>query len=688
MASRDPHALLPRHATLSQAAKWHIPTMAFNARGEGGRPSMQSILQGIKSLPGHATPFVGFVEAHSLLLAGTAESLSGVFQQMARGRLPREVALVARARMADHFADVQDAVAGIAAARHDLTAAEHFVASLGQLPLGSSVEHTLVLAPRRAVEAALATGESHEHVGSSSQLAAALVRQGVFMVDATDTIDAVHWRAAGGTKAAPKAESALSLALPGPDGAQGVVVDMDRLTLATGVEEAEGGAIRVHRRPALVAPDSPEGVGAEEEVLRVHVNAHHDIDVVDGKAKVTPAPPPTPPADKVEDREQQDKVGEGEGPATAPGACSGPHSMAEVPVVGELVGKHGKCLEGETSETLLTVFTTLMMREKEDLEDEHTKQKLQIQRNVLNALASLRPRIATVVFTDNEHLAKMATGVGATVVTEGYRRVHFGIPRLLDMYRWVAEHSSAPMYGYMNGDILFGPGLLDAVELLLEAVAEGRVGHRAIIMGQRYNVRMPFPLPPDHADNVPPDMPLAELGATVDRLKQRGRLFQTDAEDYFFITRDAWNLDHIPDFVPGRRMYDNWLIDHAYRDMLVRLDITHCVWAVHLSGTDGDKAGLNAERVEPNFNGGLTAPYIGGLDKGTTTNANYRLRCGGDGLSMTHVPGNERSGERGPPWSGLRYDGHHDPLHGKTFKCKTPPAKGELVKPEHGCTYV
>ena len=60
-------------------------------------------------------------------------------------------------------------------------------------------------------------------------------------------------------------------------------------------------------------------------------------------------------------------------------------------MVGQLIPRRQHCLPGETEETLLTAFTTLMMRGKADMGDAHTAQKVLIQRNVLRGLAALSP---------------------------------------------------------------------------------------------------------------------------------------------------------------------------------------------------------------------------------------------------------------------------------------------------------
>jgi len=72
----------------------------------------------------------------------------------------------------------------------------------------------------------------------------------------------------------------------------------------------------------------------------------------------------------------------------------------------------------------------------------------------------------------------------------------------------------------------------------------------------------------------------------------KGKLFRPNAIDYFLYSRGAEDWPHIPDFVVGRRVYDNWLVDHAFRDPKVDLiDTSSTVLALHLTAKDGNQAG-------------------------------------------------------------------------------------------------
>jgi len=123
--------------------------------------------------------------------------------------------------------------------------------------------------------------------------------------------------------------------------------------------------------------------------------------------------------------------------------------------------------------------------------------------------------------------------------------------------------------------------LLDTLQTLRkgwqQAVAAGKT-KGLMLVGRRTNVDY-------QGQELSSDQAATELG-------RRGELFQTNAMDYFLYSRGAEDWAHIPDFVVGRRAYDNWLVEHAYDDARVDLvDASNTVLALHLSAKDGMFAG-------------------------------------------------------------------------------------------------
>lgn len=75
-------------------------------------------------------------------------------------------------------------------------------------------------------------------------------------------------------------------------------------------------------------------------------------------------------------------------------------------------------------------------------------------------------------------------------------------------------------------------------------------------------------------------------------LSKKGKFFRNDAEDYFIYSRGSRDWNMMPNFVVGRRAYDNWLVDNSYHDSQMDLiDASNTITALHLTCADGPFAG-------------------------------------------------------------------------------------------------
>ena len=73
--------------------------------------------------------------------------------------------------------------------------------------------------------------------------------------------------------------------------------------------------------------------------------------------------------------------------------------------------------------------------------------------------------------------------------------------------------------------------------------------------------------------------------------KKYGRLFRTDAEDYFLVAFNDFPWNRVPDIVIGRPGYDNFLVGRAIQEDVTVVDATATLLAFHQTGSDGDSAG-------------------------------------------------------------------------------------------------
>ena len=348
--------------------------------------------------------------------------------------------------------------------------------------------------------------------------------------------------------------------------------------------------------------------------------------------------------------------------------CTRPHVLRGHAHLSSLLPAHSTRVIGETPTTLLTVFTTLVPRRNQT--SPQAQQKNTIQSSVIRALAALRPHVALVVFTDDSGIAQEVQDLGAAAVTGGFRTAPYGAPYLRDMYAWVQQHSQSPLYGFMNADILFGPDLVDAVDVVLRGIANGTLGKRVLVTGRRFNVEMPLPFAEGHAWSVPKGASASDVSRIHHSMRNSANVFLPQAMDFFFITRGTWNWSAIPDFAPGRATYDTWLSDHSFRDLVPRVEISRCVWPQHLSGSDGHFSGSSTDLPYHDFNERQAKTRVGGTERGSMEHAEWRLQAGGGSGACQLVPGTGQvrvGDERGWPWTGKLREGHVDPITGKVL---------------------
>jgi len=130
---------------------------------------------------------------------------------------------------------------------------------------------------------------------------------------------------------------------------------------------------------------------------------------------------------------------------------------------------------------------------------------------------------------------------------------------------------------------------------------------RTLVIGRRTNVL----LGSDSSLYLPEDVTQAA--------RQRGKLFQENAEDYFFIAFNDFPWHRLTDVVVGRIAYDNYLVALAIQQNVTVVDATATLLAVHQTDKEGNYAGHKYK----NFN--VNEKRIGKFNYklGVTTSAQY-----------------------------------------------------------------
>lgn len=181
-----------------------------------------------------------------------------------------------------------------------------------------------------------------------------------------------------------------------------------------------------------------------------------------------------------------------------------------------------------------------------------------------------------------------------------------GVPILGSMYMEVMRQCPfAKTYTYVNGDIIGTSEFVHTINAVLH------IGE-FLMVGRRTNVKW------DKKHSV------KHMNYSFDSHFEKGALFQTDAQDYFTVTKRAIDWESIPPFVIGRPAYDNWLVNHIYHNPSVALiDATKTVRMVHQTDEDGNGAHggrMVKSRADKQYNRILGK---GQWDHGRTTHAQW-----------------------------------------------------------------
>ncbi|XXQ39825.1 Nucleotide-diphospho-sugar transferase domain-containing protein [Plasmodiophora brassicae] len=252
-------------------------------------------------------------------------------------------------------------------------------------------------------------------------------------------------------------------------------------------------------------------------------------------------------------------------------------------------------------------------------DNQHTERHL---RFLLRSWASL-PDVDFVVMSTSCPLLVLAHEYGLpTLRSSSVSDVEAGTYRYAFQMAVTGVPSRAPLVGFANSDIWFESSLAWTATSLLKVAAE-RNWPNFFVVGQRTNVDLDGVI---QSDTMTFDDKVAHVVRNVPR---KGRLFQTDAEDYFIFTRDiplVW--DCMPPFFIGGIAFDNWLTGLANcHPLITTVDATSTLAAVHIN--HGKGRFQSHQSVQSFFNQKLL--YENPLTRGDTSHAHWKTATGADG---------------------------------------------------------
>ena len=143
-------------------------------------------------------------------------------------------------------------------------------------------------------------------------------------------------------------------------------------------------------------------------------------------------------------------------------------------------------------------------------------------------------------------------------------------------------------YGFANSDILFGAELLETLHVIDKHHKANHPNKQFLLIGRRTNVD--FSIIGNQTLN----------STRILELKKKGKLFRTDAIDYFVTPANGYPWSDILGVVVARMGWDNYVVSYANDHKIVSYDVTNTVTAIHesykgkgSSGSDNNDGKIN-----------------------------------------------------------------------------------------------
>ncbi|KAJ9459759.1 glycosyl transferase family 2 [Diplonema papillatum] len=184
-----------------------------------------------------------------------------------------------------------------------------------------------------------------------------------------------------------------------------------------------------------------------------------------------------------------------------------------------------------------------------------------------------------------------------------------------DAFKKARTSESPAMAVYSNSDILFTSSLAESLAASFAFAAKWQAGGKVklLVVGMRINTDMPAGVDLGRGEE--------DLDRVLTRLAATGKRYQSNAEDYFAVSRGLCDWGAMPDFIVGGVAFDNWLVGKYNRDAgAVVVDASDTILAVH----QNHGAGRKDSHLQPKsrYNRELAAKH-GSWSKGRVLDARF-----------------------------------------------------------------
>ena len=225
----------------------------------------------------------------------------------------------------------------------------------------------------------------------------------------------------------------------------------------------------------------------------------------------------------------------------------------------------------------------------------------------------LSKNINVLMISDDEHTRKWAKSFGLQTTEWMEYEPSMSVPTYRGLFMAALRATKSEVVGLANGDTLFGGDLAQTLEAVMD-YARANNHLKVFITGRRTNAEVPINTQFETKDG---------MEQTIKTIAGCGTLFIEYSQDYFFVSRDLWLWETVPQMVLGGVAFDNWFVTkmQARADVL-NVDATKTVTCVHQDHPNFSHS-ANNKRTELNLN---LAKKAGGYGKGGTYNLKYETQ--------------------------------------------------------------
>ena len=186
-----------------------------------------------------------------------------------------------------------------------------------------------------------------------------------------------------------------------------------------------------------------------------------------------------------------------------------------------------------------------------------------IQNNALNSWRALSPDIEIIIFGDSKGSKKAAEKINAKYVPE-VRCSPQGAPYLSDLFFKADEIAKYSILMFVNADIILPPNLLREIDHLDNKF------NKFLMVGHRWDLDV---------DKFIDFKTEVERKIFWSAIEENSKKHECTGIDYFIFRKGMY--PKLPEFVVGRRGWDNWLIWKARRCMVPVIDCSKNIIAIH-----------------------------------------------------------------------------------------------------------